>query len=121
MVNLITSNPDLWVKTMLLEEHGVISDGSQPFYAALATFFAFALAGVMPLISFVANWIAPESISSPFLVSSVLTLLTFFLIGLFKGRYVNQNGWVSASETMLIGGIAAGLAFGVGYLLQGLV
>ena len=38
-----------------------------------------------------------------------------------KGRFVDQGWLVSGLETVVIGGIAAGMAFGVGLLLKGLV
>jgi VIT1/CCC1 family predicted Fe2+/Mn2+ transporter len=82
---------------------------------------AFLLAGALPLISFVANWIQPGMFDSPFWISAVITLFTFALVGVIKGRYVNQSYWWSALETLVVGAIAALLAYGVGWLLRGLV
>jgi VIT1/CCC1 family predicted Fe2+/Mn2+ transporter len=121
LVELITSNKELWVNTMLQEEHGMGAEDSNPFFAAIATFIAFFLAGALPLVSFVSNWLRPGTIDSPFVFSAAVTFLAFFVIGVFKGRYVNQRWWVSALETTIVGGVAAGLAYGVGYLLNGLV
>lgn len=121
LVDLITSNHGLWVNTMLQEEHGLATEDTNPFLAGAATFIAFFLAGALPLVSFLVNWFKPGTFAAPFLVSAVVTLLAFFSIGFFKGRYVNQRWYVSAIETALIGTVAASLAFAVGYFLNGLV
>ena len=121
LVDLITSNRALWVNTMLQEEHGLAIEDSNPVLAGAATFIAFFLAGALPLVSFLVNWLRPGTFESPFIVSASVTMLAFLSIGFFKGRYVNQSWYVSALETALIGSIAAGLAYGVGYLLNGLV
>lgn len=55
-----------------------------------------------------------------FWVSTGLTCATFFAIGLLKGRVLRQALWLSGLETLLVGGAAAGLAYVVGELLQGL-
>ena len=61
-----------------------------------------------------------EMVRHPFSWSAGLTLAAFFLVGTFKSRYVLQRWWVAGLETLLIGGVAAGLAYTVGWLLKGL-
>jgi VIT1/CCC1 family predicted Fe2+/Mn2+ transporter len=121
LVDTITSDRRLWVDTMLQEEHGLALEDANPVWAGVATFVAFLWAGALPLISFVANWIQPGMFDSPFWISAVITLFTFALVGVIKGRYVNQSYWWSALETLVVGAIAALLAYGVGWLLRGLV
>lgn len=121
MVDAITSDEDLWLDTMLQEEHGLATEDVNAVMAGSVTFGAFMLAGVVPLLSFLVNWLWPGTIQQPFLVSSLLTLATFALVGAIKGRYVSQSPLYSALETALVGSIAAGLAYGVGFLLRGLV
>ena len=121
IVSVITSNKKLWVDTMLQEEHGLSPQSINAFTAGAVTFVAFLLAGAMPLLSFLINWLAPGTIASPFLVSVVITMATFAAVGAIKGRYVNQKAWLAALETSLVGAAAAGLAWVVGYLLKGLV
>ena len=121
IVTVITSNKTLWVDTMLQEEHGLSSQSVNALAAGTVTFIAFLLAGALPLLSFLVNWLVPGTINSPYLVSVVITLISFAAVGAIKGRYVNQKAWFAALETMLVGAVAAGLAYLVGYALKGLV
>ena len=94
--------------------------------AGLATFSAFLLVGLVPLLPYLLNWCGllrwhvMETIPHPFLWSSVLTSVAFFWVGALKGRFVNQSWLLSGGETLGIGGVAAAMAYGVGVLLKGL-
>ncbi|MGQ9427534.1 VIT1/CCC1 transporter family protein [Gilvimarinus sp. F26214L] len=114
VVAVITSDEQQWVDTMLKEEHGLSLEPSRAGMAALATFVAFALVGALPLLPFLFNWGFPGSIESPFLFSSVITMLAFFMVGALKGQFVKVSAWRSGLETLLVGGVAALLAYGVG-------
>lgn len=120
IVEVITSDRDLWVNTMLREEHGLQLVGPSPWIAGGVTFLAFAVAGAMPLLTFVIEAIFPGSIANEFLWSAVVTGITFFVVGALKSRYVETHWLRSGLETLLIGGAAAALAFGVGFGLRGL-
>ncbi len=120
VVEVITSDPKRWVDTMLKEELGYSLHGPSPIKAALTTFFAFSLIGLIPLISFLVDLIQPGLISRPFLWSSVLTGLAFLLVGVLKSRTLNHSWVKDGLETLFIGGCAAGLAYLIGYSLKGL-
>ncbi len=113
-VELITSDKDRWVKTMLTEEYGLPSEIRSPWLAAASTFSAFIVCGLVPLIPYLFGW------GSSFLVACIMTGVTFFLIGSFKSRWSTQSWLRSGMETLLVGALAAGLAYGVGVLLKGL-
>ena len=51
----------------------------------------------------------------------MLTALVFFGIGSAKSRWSLAPWWRSGLETLLIGLVAAGVAYLIGYLLRGLV
>jgi VIT1/CCC1 family predicted Fe2+/Mn2+ transporter len=114
VVELITSDRERWVKTMLTDEYGLPQEARSPWLAAISTFSAFLVCGVAPLLPFLLgmkNAIAP---------STFLTGLVFFLIGSVKSRWSSTSWWRSGFSTLLVGGIAAGLAYAVGVLLKNL-
>ena len=114
-VELITSDKDRWVKTMLTEEYGLPSEIRSPWTAAFATFAAFFVCGLVPLVPYLFG------ARSSFLISCIMTGVTFFLIGSFKSRW-STSSWIrSGLETFFVGALAAGLAYGAGVLLKGLV
>jgi VIT1/CCC1 family predicted Fe2+/Mn2+ transporter len=120
IVATITADRDLWVNTMLTDELGLQLDGPSAVKTGLVTFLAFAAAGAMPLLTFAFNAVFDDAIPAPFLWSSVITAITFFGVGAAKSRVV-ERGWLrSGLETLIVGGAAAALAFGVGIGLRGL-
>lgn len=96
------------------------TEAKHPIKAGLATFFSFALIGLIPLISFILALAFPKLIKIQFILSCILTALALFIVGLIKGEVVKKHPLRAALETLLIGGIAAILAFLVGYYLRGL-
>lgn len=91
-----------------------------PKRTALATFAAFVIVGLVPLLSFILAPFIPAIEAHKFLYSMILTGIAFLGIGAIKGIVVEKHYARSAIETLIIGGIAAALAFIVGYVLQGL-
>lgn len=120
-VEIITSNRELWINTMLAEELGISPQGASPLRAAAATFSAFLLVGALPLAPFVVKWFFPGVSFNAFFLSSFLTGAAFFVVGALKGRFVCHSWVRSGFETLAVGGFAAGLAYGVGLLLKSFV
>ncbi|WP_170774850.1 VIT1/CCC1 transporter family protein [Ruegeria conchae] len=108
----ITSNHDNWINLMIEGEYGLGSVDPHPMKAAMATFFAFLVAGMIPLLPFL------FSIEGAFTVSAWMTAGVFFAIGAMKSRWSLAPWWRSGAETLLIGGLAAGIAFLVGSLFH---
>lgn len=121
VVEVITSDVKLWVDTMLQEEWGMPLEGPSPWKAAFATFSAFFLIGALPLLAFLYQWFFPERLVNPFLASTVMTGIGFFLVGTLKSRFVGHKWYRSGFETLGIGSLAAILAFFVGLGLRRLV
>lgn len=111
----ITSNRDRWISFMLTEEYGVAPTVRRPPLAAAATFAAFLLCGAVPLLPFIAA--LPHAFETAILV----TMAVFFAIGAWKSRWSPSRWWMSGLETIFIGGGAAAVAFGVGYVLRTLL
>jgi VIT1/CCC1 family predicted Fe2+/Mn2+ transporter len=108
----IATSKENWIGLMLTDEYGLATVEPAPLRAAGATFAAFLLAGSVPLIPFVLG------LPDPFTISVSATLLTFFLIGTGKSRWSLAKWWRSGTETLLIGGVAALLAYSVGGLFH---
>lgn len=113
-VALITSDKDRWVQTMLTEEYGLPTEIRSAWKAAFATFMAFVVCGLIPLLPYLFG------VKNSFYVSSVLTGVTFFIIGSVKSRWSTASWLRSGLETFFVGALAAILAYAVGVLLKGI-
>lgn len=120
-VSVITSDVERWVDTMLQEEHGVPLNSPKPLKAAAITFSAFVLVGSLPLLPFLWNWLTDFPLLEPFYWSALGAAFAFFAVGSMKGKYVERKWYKSGTETFLMGGSAAGLAYWVGMMLKNLV
>ncbi len=120
VVEVITSDEKVWVDTMLQVEHGLLLEGPEPGRAAWFTFISFMAAGAVPILPFIINLLVADGIPSPFLWSSIATGVTFVAIGILKAGVVGTSRIISGLETIAVGGTAAALAYGVGWLLRGI-
>jgi vacuolar iron transporter family protein len=111
LVDLITSDRSRWVRTMLTEEYGLPQQVRSPWLAALTTFSAFLVCGLVPLLPYL------FAFRNPLAPSIVMTAAVFFAIGSLKSRWSTSSWWKSGLLTLAVGSMAAGLAYGVGLLL----
>lgn len=114
VVALITSDDARWVRTMLTEEYGLPAEIRSPARAALLTFSAFCLCGLAPLAPYLFG------VREAFWLSSLLTAGVFFAIGSVKSRWSTASWWRSGFSTLLVGVLAAALAYAAGVLLRDL-
>jgi len=115
IIDTICKDKQLWVETMLTEEHGIQKTALNPKKSALTTFLAFFLVGIIPLIPFL---IPSLEMQQQFILSSCLAGIMFFSIGAIKGLVFNKPIFTSGLSTLITGGTAAVLAFLAGYLLR---
>lgn len=111
IVDTITANRRLWVETMLTEEFGMQITGRAPLKAALVTFTAFGCAGILPLLAFLVPYFEA---STRFRLSALMTAIAFTVIGVIKGTILHRSLIRAGFETLLTGGTAAALAYGIG-------
>ena len=114
VVDLITSDRERWVRTMLTEEYGLPQEVRSAHLAALSTFSAFLLCGLAPLVPFIFG------AANAFGLAAFLTGAVFFVIGSVKSIWSTIPWWRSGITTLALGSVAAALAYAVGVLLQGL-
>lgn len=119
IVEVITEDKDRWVDVMMKEELLMAEESKSPVAMGGVTFLSFLIFGFIPLLIYVIDYTRHLE-TSLFTVASVLTGLTFMLIGALKA-FVNQTKtWKSILETLFLGGAAAVLAYYVGVVLEGL-
>jgi VIT1/CCC1 family predicted Fe2+/Mn2+ transporter len=105
VVATITHDRRRWVETMLVEEWGLQLIPSSPWRAALVTFTAFLVAGMVPLTPLL--FAGSLTHGQVFGCSAVAAALMFFVTGSANGRLNHRNPWRSGLETLVVGGAAA--------------
>ena len=108
----ITADRERWVNLMIDGEYGLGGTAPHPMRSAIATFMAFLVAGLIPLLPFLLG------LDDAFTLSAVMTLCVFFAIGTVKSVWSLTPWWRSGLETLLIGGLAASMAYFVGTLFE---
>jgi VIT1/CCC1 family predicted Fe2+/Mn2+ transporter len=120
LVDIKSKDKDLWVKAMMLEELGMIEDTSSPLRNGLVTLLSFIIAGSVPLLVYLLGLFVtlPDGVAFP--ISLVLSGLALFGLGATKVLVTENNPWRSGLEMLLVGGLAAVVAYAVGALLKGI-
>ncbi|HSG83560.1 MAG: VIT1/CCC1 transporter family protein [Nitrosopumilus sp.] len=122
VVRIITSRRKVWIDTMMKEELGLIEDEKNPIHSSVSTFVGFNLIGLIPLIPFMVFMILGIELNSEaFMYSIVSVVVAFLLVGMIKGKIVKKSMLHSGINTLIIGGIAAIVAYLVGYGLNFLI
>ena len=122
IVRIITSRRKIWVDTMMKEELGLIEDGKNPLDNSMSTFIGFNLIGLIPLIPFmIFMFMKIDANSEAFVYSTISVIVSFFLVGMIKGKIVKKPKIRSGFYTLIIGGIASLVAYFVGYGLKILI
>jgi len=111
MTNLFASNEKHWTQFLMNNAVGLPNPSDEkPVYTGLMTFLSFILFGSIPLLPYIffgAN-------SNLFLYSSMFSLAALVLLGIIRGRIVQENMLQSILEIMTVGTVAASLAYFVG-------
>lgn len=119
VVSVVTSDRSRWIDIMIREEYGLRLEERSSWRAASVTFSAFLLLGAVPMLAFLPGVFSAASSRSthPYFASTILTAVALFLIGAVKARFLANKWYRAGTETLVIGGTAAGLAYLVGALL----
>lgn len=86
-------------------------------HAAFATFTSFVVLGFIPICVYLCVYLFKMRISDPFFTASVLTAAGFATIGYLKALVNETNRVKGVLETVLLGSIAACVAYYTGLLL----
>jgi VIT1/CCC1 family predicted Fe2+/Mn2+ transporter len=79
----------------------------------LATFASFVLFGALPL----AAYTLPVAADGRLRVTVVLTLATLFSVGAARAVFTGRSWWRSGFEMLVVGAVAAVVAYGIGALM----
>lgn len=120
LVEIQTRNPQRWIEAMMVDELGLLPDERKPLLSGLATFISFLVAGAVPLLVYLLGLLFPISSAVAFPVSLALSGLALFGLGAAKVLVTRLNFFKSGLEMLLVGGLAAGVAYAVGALLKGI-
>jgi vacuolar iron transporter family protein len=115
VLNALKQNPDAWVDFMMRFELGLEEPASnRARRSALTIALSYIAGGLIPLLPYILvadNFAALK-------LSVAITLLALAIFGALKGKLVG-TGWLrSATQTVLIGGAAAGVAYALASLLN---
>jgi VIT1/CCC1 family predicted Fe2+/Mn2+ transporter len=88
---------------------------ASPFKQGLISFFSFDIAGLIPLLPYVFG------LNNSFYISITLVFIALFVIGVLKGLFIKKHWLRSGFEMLLVGGMAAVIAYLTGHILEGLV
>jgi vacuolar iron transporter family protein len=80
---------------------------------AAVTWFAFGIAGAMPLLPYLAGSAAPTALC----LSMGLSAVTLFSVGVLRTQVTAQPAWRSGLEMLVVGALAGGAAFLVGEIV----
>lgn len=104
----LSRRPDAWVDFMMRFELGLEPpDPSRAVTSAGTIAGSYVAGGLIPL----SPYVVLGSPTKGLITSAVVTLAALGIFGFLKGRYTGTAPWRSATQTMIIGGIAATAAF----------
>jgi len=114
IVEVITSNPDVWVNVMMAEEFQLTPpDKSKAIRSALLVGFSALIGSLIPLFPFF-FWNVNLSIG----LSIVIAALTLFTVGVYKARVTVGKPFRSGMEMAVIGTVSALAGYVVGLIFK---
>ncbi len=120
VVAVITADRDRWVDTMMKEELEMMKEQRPPFLIGGVTFLSFIMVGLVPLVVYVWDYLLSFEYDL-FWSASLLTSIAFLSIGFLKTYVTQTNRWKGMLETLILGALAAGVAYYVGDFLEKLI
>lgn len=115
VANALRKRPEAWIDFMMRFELGLEKpDPKRALTSALTIGLSYIAGGLIPL----APYMLISTAGSALIFSVIFTLVALFIFGYVKGRFTGARPLRSALQTALIGGLAAGAAFGLAKLIS---
>lgn len=109
MAEHISSDKDLWLRTLIEKELGISPDMLQsPIKDGLTMALAFLTGAIVPILPY---FLVDVRVAVP--ISVTIALLGLFVLGTGKGRLIQKSPFIQGLEILTVGAIATG----IGYLL----
>ncbi|ANQ10917.1 Integral membrane protein [Plasmodium coatneyi] len=123
LVEITFRNKNFFLEHMMSEELGLIvthEEKNESLKKGIIMFLSFCVFGMIPLFSYVAYTFFFEytDYNTSFVVVSVSTLITLFILGIFKSQFTNQKPIECALCMVINGSIAGMVPFLLGILLK---
>lgn len=114
VVDKVTSNKEVWLKTMLTEELGLnLEILGNPLKGAFVMFGSFLLGGILPILPYFVVKLGLISSSAAIIIAILISIGSSFTVGAIKARMAHMN--------IIIGGIEmAGLGTGIALIGYGI-
>jgi VIT1/CCC1 family predicted Fe2+/Mn2+ transporter len=114
IVEVITSNPDVWVNVMMAEEFQLTPpEKSKALRSALLVGFSALIGSLIPLFPFF-FWTVNQSIWLAIMIAA----LTLFIVGVYKARVTVGKPFRSGLEMAMIGTVSALAGYVVGLIFK---
>jgi VIT1/CCC1 family predicted Fe2+/Mn2+ transporter len=114
LVETIASDRTRWVDFMMKYELGLEKPAANRARTSAATIGgSYAFAGTIPLLPYFFIPVTHEAL----IVSVFVTLAALFAFGWFKSKMTGTPVFTGALQSMAVGGVAAGVAFGLARLI----
>ena len=115
LVRAIRADRRRWVGFMMRFELGLEEpDPARMWKSALTIALSYALGGLIPLLPYM----LAAKVRTGLWYSIAVTLGALFVFGYAKSRITGLRPWRGGLQTILIGGLAAGAAFGIARLVS---
>lgn len=114
IVDVITSNPDVWVNVMMAEEFQMTApEKSKTLRSALLVGFSALIGSLIPLAPFFFL-----NVTVSIWVSVIVAALTLFIVGVYKARVTVGKPLRSGLEMTIIGTVSALAGYLVGLIFK---
>ncbi len=116
LTSIYATNKDYWAEFMMKEELDMPNPlGDNPFFTAIATSLSFIIFGLIPLIPYI---FLRGLFDNEFLISIIFTCTALVILALLRWKVTGRDFIKTFSETVLVGGISALVAYAVGTLFR---
>lgn len=114
--SVIVQDKSMAEKFILKQEHNMEIEDKNPKVVGISSFLSFITLGSIPLIPYFMNLAGFRL--NPFKLTIVFATVGFLIIGYLKSYTSAHGKLASVIQTIVLGAVASGAAYGIGYWLQ---